>query len=276
MITEDGHYKMWYGRHDAQNNYAIWYATSPDGLHWTPYAGNPVLSPGPTGAWDGKLSGPSVLKDGGIYRMWYYGWSEGYSPQIGYATSPDGIHWTKYDGNPVLSHGSVGSWNEIGADMPYVLWDRGQYRMWYRGLPVNSSTTIGYATSTDGVHWSDYAHNPILQADASSWEANSIGSGRVLSESGQFRMWYFGGASPNLKIGYASSTNGITWTKYAGNPVLQSGGPGQWGQPVVQFLGGSDDSVLDGFTVRNGDAERGGGIPRVWRTGHGAGLCGEG
>ena len=39
---------------------------------WEKYAENPVLAPGPTGAWDpGFVSIPSVLFDGSTYHMWY-------------------------------------------------------------------------------------------------------------------------------------------------------------------------------------------------------------
>ncbi len=37
-----------------------------------------------------------------LYRMWYSG-GEQYEPNaIGYATSPDGVNWTKHDHNPIF------------------------------------------------------------------------------------------------------------------------------------------------------------------------------
>ncbi|MEA3308043.1 MAG: right-handed parallel beta-helix repeat-containing protein [Chloroflexota bacterium] len=72
-----------------------------------------------------------------------------------------------------------------------------------------------------------------------------------------YNIWHEDGTGD---IAYAESDDGISWTKSPINPVLSPGTPGQWGQPAVAFVEGSDGSVLDGFTVRNGEALRGGGI----------------
>jgi len=41
-----------------------------------------------------------------LFRMWYSG-GEQYEPDaIGYATSPDGLHWTKAPSNPVFGPGA--------------------------------------------------------------------------------------------------------------------------------------------------------------------------
>jgi hypothetical protein len=84
----------------------------------------------------------------------------------------------------------------------------------------------------------------------------------VLFDGTLYRMWFSGCKEDweDWQRGYATSLDGIAWGKYAGNPVLSPGTPGQWGQPVVMFQDGSDGSVLDGFTVRNGESGYGGGV----------------
>ncbi len=64
---------------------------------------NPVLGVGQEGSWDdAAVNYPSVIVDGSNYKMWYGGY-DGTNFRIGYATSPDGINWTKADDvNPVL------------------------------------------------------------------------------------------------------------------------------------------------------------------------------
>jgi sucrose-6-phosphate hydrolase SacC (GH32 family) len=104
VLYDGSGFHMWYniGTND------IGYATSPDGLHWTPYAGNPVLSPTP-GSWDAaSISHQDVITHAGQYWMVYVGGESDYmtSLSIGLATSPDGIHWTKDEGSPVLAPGT--------------------------------------------------------------------------------------------------------------------------------------------------------------------------
>ena len=60
---------------------------------------------GETGAWDGSAIGlPLVRQRNGGWEMFYSGWpKESNTAEVGYATSEDGIHWTRFDGNPVLA-----------------------------------------------------------------------------------------------------------------------------------------------------------------------------
>lgn len=68
---------------------------------WARHDGNPVFLPSGCGTgWDcGNVHDVSVLLDGGTYRMWYAGSTSGRQEfAIGYATSPDGVEWTRHPG----------------------------------------------------------------------------------------------------------------------------------------------------------------------------------
>ena len=73
-------------------------------VQWIKYPGNPVMEPGPPGAWDEDFIAPSsVLYYDSTYHMWYMGGQLAATSRIGHATSPDGVHWTKDTvNNPVL------------------------------------------------------------------------------------------------------------------------------------------------------------------------------
>ena len=131
---------------------------------WTRYPGNPLIVPGPSGSWDAAgATFASVILDtaAGEYRMYYHGYT-GSTHQVGLATSPDGLTWTKYAGNPILPPGSPGSWDGSATRVPMV-WKEGpnDYRMIYTGAGT-ASGQIGYATSSDGINWTKYAGNHTL------------------------------------------------------------------------------------------------------------------
>jgi len=216
-------FKMWYSGGDED---AICYATSTDGINWQKYGGNPVLV-GDEGTWeDGEVSGPSVIKENGIYKMWYG------AKGIGYATSTDGIHWTKYEENPVLKVGPSGSWDAGEIGYPSVIKEGQIYKMWYEaegeegGEFGSIEEQIGYATSTDGIHWTKYEENPVLEVGPSgSWDDLAVGSPCVIYHEDIYMMWYGGWSSKfdhPSSIGFVTSLDGINWKKYEENPVLSS------------------------------------------------------
>jgi len=224
VLYDGKKYHMWYTGYDGEH-LRIGYATSLDGINWTKEAG-PVLDVGAEGSWDGEgVSSPNVLYDGKRYRMWYAGY-DGEHLRIGYAVSLDGISWTKEAG-PVLDVGAEGSWDSEGVSSPSVLYDGKRYHMWYAGYD-GEHLRIGYATSLDGISWTKEA-GPVLDVGAEgSWDGEGVSSPNVLYEGGRYHMWYAGYDGEHFQIGYATSEDGVNWTKYAGNPVLEVGVEGSW------------------------------------------------
>jgi parallel beta-helix repeat protein len=271
-------YGMWYTGRSAGGS-RIGYATSTDGITWTeyddpattayPYAqSDPVLNPGSAGEWDDVfVENAAVLYDGTTYHMWYTGHS-GASWAIGYATSPDGITWTKYDdpattahpyaqSDPVLNPGSAGQWDDDGVYSADVVYDGATYHMWYIGYD-GATSGIGYATSPDGITWTKHPGNPVLnQGSAGEWDNADLHNLDVLYD-GTYHMWYSGSANGiTFRIGYATSTNGITWSKYndptttaapyaESDPVLNQGSAGEWDDYDVR----SPTVLYDGAAYR--------------------------
>jgi len=233
VIIIDSTYHMWYCSADGSMIVRIGYATSSDGITWEPYANNLVLDVGLAESWEPtRVSDPTIIYDGSTFHMWYTGMKETnpyWNESIGYATSPDGITWTKYVDNPVLEKGPPGSWDDTQIWHCSVYYDGMTFHMWYSGRSSNNSRQIGYATSSDGISWEKYEGNPVLRAGSSlNWDYPEVRLPRVLVDGTTYHMFYTAGLWHEWRIGYATSADGINWTKYVNNPVLDKGQPGSW------------------------------------------------
>jgi len=236
---------MWYTG-SGGTNYRIGYANSYDGITWTKHPSNPVVDIGPFGTWDDYHTySPTVLYDGTTYHMWYSGY-DGAIWKIGYATSSDGIAWTKSGANPVLDLGAPGAWDDSRVYAPTVLYDGTTYHMWYSGYD-GSYYRIGYATSPNGIAWTKSGANPVLDVGAGgTWDDNRIFAPSVLYKGKTYHMCYTGYDGFTYKIGYATSPNEIAWVKSVANPVLDLGPPGSWEDLHVH----SPTVLYDGETYR--------------------------
>ncbi len=162
---------------------------------------------------------------------------EAYSPGSapgGGAVNPG--EWARFGGNPVLVEGPGGAWDDHGATFASVIYDSiaAEFRMYYHGFS-GGTHQIGLATSPDGQNWTKYAGNPIMTPGPGAWDNNSVRVPMVWKEGDtDYRMIYTGNGSGGMQVGYATSTDGITWTKHPSNPVFNdptwaTGATENWG-----------------------------------------------
>jgi predicted GH43/DUF377 family glycosyl hydrolase len=224
VIRDGGKYRMYFSWREKK---AIALVESDDGIHWS----NPILvfEAIKDSDWEPDVNRPAVVKRDDGYHMWYTGqvWDDTTTGRawIGYATSPDGVHWKRVSDRPVLT-GDL-PWEDDCIICPHVIWDdvNKQYRMWYSGGGNWEPKAIGYATSTDGIHWNKLASNPIFKPDPSHyWEKERVGGQQVVFHNGWFYMFYIG--YPNLdhaQVGIARSKDGITnWQRLSENPIIRT------------------------------------------------------
>jgi hypothetical protein len=160
--------------------------------------------------------------------MWYTGTDAAGDENIGYATSSDGIHWTKYGSNPVLQASEP--WESNIVFKPWVIFDGGKYKMWYVGEDTTNVDRIGYATSPNGITWTrQNSGNPVLDVDAEgTWDDHGVGGPTVLKVGSTYQMFFTGNDGVTTRIGRATSSDGINWTKNSDDPVISNGAPGSW------------------------------------------------
>lgn len=180
-----------------------------------PDAANPVLELD-DGAWDGDtIMLPSVAPHDDGYLMLYGGRGEEY--EIGAATSPDGLEWTRTSAAPVMGAGFANDWGQDAINAPSLLQQDGDYLAWFHAS-TDEAIAIGLAHSADGLTWELSSDTPVLEAGTGDdWDSGSIGHPSVLHRDGAYEMWY---ASASHQIGHAVSADGIAWHKYCLNPVF--------------------------------------------------------
>ncbi len=214
VLHETGNFKMYFSWRPKAS---IALVESRDGVHWS--EPQIVLGPASTG-WEDDINRPAVVNQGGQYRMWYTGQFKGHS-SIGYATSPDGLHWRRLP-KPVLQAGQ--SWEKVAVMCPSVLWDDAahEFRMWYSGGDQYEPDAIGYATSPDGIHWKK-KDAPIFEADpANRWERYKVTACQVIQWQGWHYMFYIGFRDiDHAQIGIARSKDGVSnWERLKANPII--------------------------------------------------------
>jgi predicted GH43/DUF377 family glycosyl hydrolase len=194
---------------------------------------NPVLSPTASTVGDGdNVDDPTVVKVGATYYMWYTGYPEdGSASAIFLATSADGTNWVRANGGSPVLQGTPGAFDEdgvYGADVVYDPTDPvAPYKMWYSGRQ-GVFGGIGYATSVDGLVWTQYGGATPLavlgHGLAGSADSFSAADPSVLKDGSTWKMWYTGDDSNKKRIAYATSQDGTTWAK--GGKVIAPEDPG--------------------------------------------------
>ena len=230
-----------------------------DGIHW----GEPriVLEPRPESGWEDRLNRSCCLWRGGLCHLWYTGQSNG-SSRIGHTVSKDGIRFENREPLPVMIPELP--WEKESVMNPFVLFneEREVYQMWYAGGETYEPNAIGYAESSDAVHWRKCPFNPIFVKGDAPCERDRIGACHIERlPDGEFLMYYIGYEDINTaRICVAKSPDGITrWRRCPENPIVDIGEPGSWDQyacykPSVYRDPGSGVRML-WYNGRNGHNE---------------------
>jgi hypothetical protein len=184
-------------------------ACDTDMTDWTEYAANPVfgegLDNGPQAYYPSVLYSPTAFDghgDEAYYKMWF-GTSGG---KTGYAISDDGLHWITVT-VPL---------NDVNGYHAHVLYEADQfgghgdavyYKMWYWDV----SNSINYATSNDGLNWTDHVGNPVI-TNVLGWGSAPVYDANVIYNSDGNPAYYEAWIDNNGRFYYITSDDGMAWT----------------------------------------------------------------
>ena len=164
------------GAYDIEQNtetyYMFYAAAGPTGRHigmatadnpigpWKKYEHNPIIK-------DFGYLGAVIRKDGKFYMFVQFPVDPNTDQgpyRIATADHPGGP-WTKYEGNPVITPGDWGAWDDGGYSEAAPRYHEGVYHLVYGGTKTYKLESLGYAYSFDGINWQKYTANPVVPLD---------------------------------------------------------------------------------------------------------------
>lgn len=217
---------------------------------FVPSENNPVFTAGPAGAWDAKIRERGwILREGDSWHLWYTGHdgSPTATMMLGYATSPDGLKWTRSPHNPIYKE----NWVE---DMMVVkLGDT--YYMFAEGLHDQAQLL----TSTDRIHWKREGQIDVRYTNGKPLTPGPYGTPTAWHENG---TWYLFYERSDLGVWLATSRDLKLWTNVQDDPILPIG-PSEYDKQQIALnqivkLDGKYYALFHG----TGMTER----PRMWTT----------
>ena len=248
-------YRIWYQGLN-QNSIEGWrYAESPDGINWYNHIpvsqfGVPLYSPaiGVTYGIADVIYTPGASNTGidwtfRIYAnvQWELG-QYGGKELVVMAFSANGYDWTGYDptsagyATPIFA----GTLDTSRFDCDHIGWFKviknspTDWQAFYssgKGTTYQVLNGIGYATSTDGIHWT-HRQTLFTTNDPVAWRNQSVWMPSVVKAGDNYELFFLGSADVSdgswiwWKLGRAVLTPvadpmiGINFVEYAGNPLF--------------------------------------------------------
>ena len=191
-----------------------------------------ALVAGPEGSWDARLYGQispcTVIRKGDTYFLYYVGADGDRTTDggpahraLGVATSPDGIHYTKFAGNPILTYLPHINQEEGIFSAGSALDTNRDILIYYGSSLAQNATTesvqgnVALARSHDGLHFTK-------EGEAFTWNDPRVwGQGDELSPLGSFiegdkYYVFYSARSPQASwgLGLASGDGPTHFTKF--------------------------------------------------------------
>jgi hypothetical protein len=188
--------------------------------HFEPGPANPIFTAEGPGHWDVKMRERGwILREGATYSLWFTGYDgtrEGLK-MLGYATSSDGIHWTRDPRNPIYR----GHWVE---DM-MVVKQGDTFYMFAEGQDDYAQLF----TSPDKINWTWRGFLDIRMADGKPIAKGPYGTPTAWFENGRWYLFYERG---DRAVWLAESKDLKVFTNIQDEPVLVPG-PGEYDRKMI-------------------------------------------
>jgi ribosomal protein L24E len=223
-------------------------------VDWKPLAENPVFEGAGLGHWDAVIRERGwILREGDEYHLWYTGYDGRREriKQLGYATSRDGLKWTRSPSNPLCP----GQWIEDAM----VVRNGSTYYMFAEGPQPSESQLL---TSPDGVKWTVVGVLDIRTTNGRRIE-RPFGTPIVWLEDGSWYLFYER-ADLGVWLATTHDPRSLRWTNVSDQPVMEPG-PAEYDLEMIavdQII--KHRGVYYAFYYASGRCAEGG--TRTWST----------
>lgn len=184
----------------------------PELVDFVPYSETALFTGTGRDTWDREIRERGwILREGDTYRLWYTGYNDERSENkfLGYATSPDGLQWTRWPANPIF--------RERWVEDVQVLKHEGTYVMFAEGW---RNEKIQRLTSNDGVQWQADGDIEIRDTRGKPLPPAHYGTPTVWIEGSKRYLFY---EQSDEAIWLATSDDWQHWTNVEDEPVISRG-----------------------------------------------------
>jgi predicted GH43/DUF377 family glycosyl hydrolase len=154
--------------------------------------------------------------------------------------SADRLVFTHSRAEPIISHGAATAWDAQYTDPGAVVFYGGQFHMFRNGFRAwPASVQIGYATSPDGLNWTEQGEAPVLTSAQVPYAGTAaLASSVLIQDDGTWVLYFYTWATSTTRaagaIGRATAPAPTgPWTPDP-LPVLQPGPSGAWDAQSVR------------------------------------------
>jgi hypothetical protein len=186
-----------------------------DLVDFQPYEKNPVFVAEGPGHWDARIRERGwILREGNAYWMWFTGYdgTRAGRKMLGFATSSDGLRWTRSAANPLDRDNWIEDMMVVKQGETFLMFAEGK------------DDRAQLLTSADGLRWERRGQLDVRKVDRTPIDPGPFGTPTAWLEDDTWYLFYERG---DRGVWLASSRDMRVWRNVQDEPVLLPG-PAAW------------------------------------------------
>jgi len=213
ILREGSGYLLWFTGYDGTREglKRLGLATSPDGIHWTRCAENPLSG-------EHWVEDMMVVKRGDTFYMFAEGTQNQFSVML---TSQDGVDW-KWQGrlDVRMADGKRPVEEPVGTPTAWV--ENDVWYLFYERL--DKGVWLAKTQDVDSKVWTNVQDEPVLPLGTGAYDKEMIALNQIIKYKNVYYAFYHGSGEAMPRVwntNVARSTDLVQWEKYSGNPLVE-------------------------------------------------------